>query len=166
MPASPAPRIFLRQVALRSDLGERIPKCVAARLLCEDLMGGIAAELASHCRGGAGERVRADRAERSKGRRPAGRSALVDPIVLRSPRRSLLRARHVHLPASGRPRRTLRLRRLPRRVLLLRNVFAKLPAGSPCESYDACSGDLQCGVDNICAVSKITDGDVCEGDVD
>ena len=42
----------------------------------------------------------------------------------------------------------------------------QLPAGSPCESYDACSGDLQCGVDDVCTVSKITDGDICEGDVD
>jgi hypothetical protein len=42
----------------------------------------------------------------------------------------------------------------------------KLPAGSPCESYDACSGDLRCGEDDTCTASKITDGDTCEGDVD
>ncbi len=42
----------------------------------------------------------------------------------------------------------------------------KLPAGAPCEGYGECSGDLECGADYVCAVSKVTDGDVCEGDVD
>jgi hypothetical protein len=39
----------------------------------------------------------------------------------------------------------------------------QLAAGSPCEFYDQCQGDLGCG-NGVCAVEKVTDGDLCQGD--
>ena len=40
----------------------------------------------------------------------------------------------------------------------------KLPAGAPCDAYGQCADGLAC-VDDVCAVPKLTDGDICEGDV-
>ncbi|HEX6273020.1 MAG TPA: hypothetical protein VFZ53_08270 [Polyangiaceae bacterium] len=41
----------------------------------------------------------------------------------------------------------------------------QLPAGSPCEYFGQCEGELAC-IDGVCVRRTLTSGDLCEGDLD
>ncbi len=41
---------------------------------------------------------------------------------------------------------------------------SRLTTGAACTAYGQCADGLEC-VDDVCAVPKLTDGDICEGDV-
>jgi hypothetical protein len=40
----------------------------------------------------------------------------------------------------------------------------QLPEGSPCEFFGQCAAGLEC-LNDVCVVEKITNGDICEGDL-